>query len=393
MKILSLTTLFPTRVQPVHAIFVYNRLNHMAELAEVKVVAPVPYFPFENLRPSYQYRSQVPSKDRFGNLEVSYPRYLSIPAVLKPLDGIFLFLSAWLAVRKIQREFDFDILDTHLSFPDGFAGVLLGKIFNKPVTITLRGHDINVLPSPEFPIRKRMVEFGIRRANLVIGVADALRLQAVALGTPDENSVAIPNGVDASRFSVQCRTDARKKLNLPTDRPIVLSVGRLNKGYHLIVEALAVLKQQGKKIPYLVIVGSPGDEPAYTATLEAEIDKFKMREHVFHAGAQLNETLNDWYNAADVYCLASRTEGWPNVLLESLACGTPVVASNIDGTPEIITSENYGILVERSPAAFAEGISQALSRVWNRTEISEYAASRTWEKTARAVIQAFQKLI
>ena len=175
MKILSLTTLFPTRVQPVHAVFVYNRLNHMATFAEVKVVAPIPYFPFEHLRPSYEYRSQVPAQDRIGNLDVIYPRYLSIPAILKPLDGVFLFLTALFAIREIRREFDFDILDTHLAFPDGFAGVLLGKIFNKPVTITLRGHDINVLPGDEFPVRKRMVEFAVKRANLVIGVADALR--------------------------------------------------------------------------------------------------------------------------------------------------------------------------------------------------------------------------
>ncbi len=395
MKILSLTTLFPTRVQPVHAVFVYNRLNHLAELAEVKVIAPIPYFPFEHLRPSYEYRSQVPALDRIGNLDVMYPRYLSIPAILKPLDGVFLFLTALFAIWKIRQGFDFDILDTHLAFPDGFAGVLLGKIFKKPVTITLRGHDINVLPNDEFPIRKRMVAFAVRRANLVIGVADALRAKAVSLGTPEVRSVTISNGVDVSRFQPAWRSEARERLNLPKDRRIVLSVGRLveNKGYHLIVEALAILREQGAEIPYLVIVGSPGDQPDYAATLLDTIEKFALQDNVLLAGAQLNETLSDWYNAADVYCLASRVEGWANVLLESLACGTPVVATNIWGTPEVITSDSYGLLVERSPEALAAGISQALARDWNRAELNQYASAQTWDQTAHKVIAAFQKIL
>ena len=395
MKVLSLTTLFPTRMQPVHAVFVYNRLNHMAELAEVKVIAPIPYFPFEHLHPSYEYRSQVPAQDRIGNLDVIYPRYLSIPAILKPLDGLFLFLTALFAIWKIRQGFDFDILDTHLAFPDGFAGVLLGKIFKKPVAITLRGHDINVLPSSEFPVRKKMVEFAIKRANLVIGVADALRAKAVSLGTPEARSLTISNGVDVARFQPAWRSEARERLNLPKDRRIVLSVGRLveNKGYHLIVEALAVLREQGAEIPYLVIVGSPGDQPDYAATLLDTIEKFSLQDNVLLAGAQLNETLSDWYNAADVYCLASRVEGWANVLLESLACGTPVVATNIWGTPEVITSDSYGLLVERSPEALAAGISQALSRDWNRAELNQYASAQTWDQTAHKVIAAFQKLI
>ena len=395
MKILSLTTLFPTRVQPVHAVFVYNRLSHMAALAEVKVIAPIPYFPLEHLRPSYLYRSQVPRRDRIGNLEVVYPRYLSIPAILKPLDGIFLFLTALVSVWKIRQSYDFDILDTHLAFPDGFAGVLLGKIFKKPVTITLRGHDINVLPSKEFPVRKKMVEFSIQRANLVIGVADALRAKAVSLGTAEAQAMTISNGVDVTRFKPANRCEARKRLNLPHHRRIVLSVGRLveNKGYHLIVEALSILREQGAEIPYLVIVGSPGDQPGYAALLHSTIDQLNMHDHVLLAGAQLNETLSDWYNAADVYCLASRVEGWANVLLESLACGTPVVATNIWGTPEVICSDHYGLLVERNSEALAAGISQALAHPWNREELSTYASAQTWDQTARKVIAAFQEII
>ena len=118
-----------------------------------------------------------------------------------------------------------------------------------------------------------------------------------------------------------------------------------------------------------------------------------MQEQVLLVKEQANDALCDWYNAADVYCLASCVEGWPNVLLESLACGTPVVATGTWGVPEIITSERYGVLVKRTPESLAQGILAALERDWIREELSAYASTQTWHLTAQKVIDAFQKLL
>jgi glycosyltransferase involved in cell wall biosynthesis len=393
MKILSVTTLFPSRAQPVHAVFVYNRLNHVAEHCDLRVIAPIPYFPFDRFITKYAERRAIPRRDQFGDLQVFYPRFLSIPAILKPLDGFFVLLSVWWAARKLRREFDFDLIDAHLAFPDGFASVFLARLWRKPLTVTLRGHDVNVLP--RFPIRKRQIQFALRHADRVIAVADALRRGAITLGAAPDKAVTISNGVDLQTFFPVPKAEARTRLNLPPDRQIVLSVGRIveNKGYHLIVEALQQLRAAGQAMPYLVLVGGAADEALYPAKLKATIAEFRMENDVLLAGAQLNDTLRDWYSAADVYCLASATEGWPNVLLEALACGTPVVATNTWGTPEIICSEEYGFLVERSAASLARGLQIALAKEWDSPTMVAYAATHTWQNVAEKVVENFASVL
>lgn len=399
MNILSVTTLFPSRAQPVHAVFVYNRLKHVANAlagrGEVRVIAPIPFFPFDRFIPKYAERHQIPRRDQFGNLAVVYPRYFSIPAILKPLDGFFVLLAVWWAARKLRRTFTFDVIDAHLAFPDGFAGVFLSWLWRKPLTITLRGHDVNVLPTDRYPLRKRQIQFALRHADRVIGVADALRRGAIELGADPANAVTISNGVDLEKFFPLPKAEARRQLGLPADRRIVLSVGRIveNKGYHLIVEALHLLRENGQAVPYLVIVGGAADEALYPDRLRETITKLGMENDVLLAGAQPNETLRVWYSAADVYCLASATEGWPNVLLESLACGTPVVATNTWGTPEIICSDDYGVLVERSAAGIAAGLQTALTRKWKSQVMLDYAAQHTWQKTAEKVVETFAQVI
>ena len=399
MKILSVTTLFPSRAQPVHAVFVHNRIQHVAEhqqvRGEVRVIAPIPFFPFDRFIAKYAERHQIPRRDQIGNLQVLYPRFLSIPAILKPLDGFFVLLAVWWAARRLRREFDFDLIDAHLAFPDGFAGVFLSRLWNKPLTITLRGHDVNVLPTDRFPVRKRQIQFALRRADRVIGVADALRRGAIALGANPAKSVTISNGVDLEKFYPVLKTEARQRLGLPLNRRIVLSVGRIveNKGYHLIVEALSQWRATGQEVPYLVVVGGAADEALYPAQLTATIARFGMQADVFLAGAQRNETLRDWYCAADVYCLASATEGWPNVLLEALACGTPVVATNTWGTPEIICSEDYGLLVERSAESIAQGLQTALAKEWKSQVMVAYAATHTWQNVAEQVVKNFEQVL
>lgn len=395
MKILSVTTLFPSRTQPVHAVFVHNRLKHVAELLKdrgaIRVIAPIPYFPFDRFIPKYAERHLIPRRDQMGEMSVFYPRYFSIPAILKPLDGFFVLLAVWWAARKLRREFDFDLIDAHLAFPDGFAGVFLARLWKKPLTITVRGHDVNVLPTDRHPVRKRQIQFALKRADRVIGVADALRRAAVALGVDPHKAVTISNGVDLEKFFPLPQAEARQQLDLPIDRRIVLSVGRIveNKGYHLIIESLHLLRQAGQEIPYLVIVGGAADEAIYPTKLRETIRQHKMEKDVLLAGPQANDTLRSWYGAADVYCLASETEGWPNVLLESLACGTPIVATNTWGTPEIIGSDEYGLLVERTPESIAEGLQTALTRQWNRQVMIDYASTHTWQKVAEKVIENF----
>lgn len=368
------------------AVFVRNRVVRIAEKCEVKVLAPIPYFPLATLLPKYAHRRQIPHRDHLGSLDVRYPRFLSVPKFLRPLDGFFLFLSLLLTVLRLRRAFDFDLIDAHLAFPDGFACLLLARLLGKPLSVTLRGHDINLLP--KYPIRRWQIRRVLRGADRVIAVAAALRQAAVALGCDPNKTAVVSNGVDPELFFPADRAHARRTLRLPPDRKIILSVGHLveRKGFHLVTEALRRLRSEGMQDTYYVIVGGPGAEGNVSEALHTHIRRLGMEEHVLLAGPQRNENLRDWYNAADVFCLASSREGWANVLLESLACGTPVVATMIWGTPEVIASDEYGLLVERTPEAIATGLRAALGKAWDRGVIAAYARSQTWDVVSDRVL-------
>ena len=133
MKVLVVSTMFPNRAQPVHAVFVRNRVSRVAERCDVRVLSPIPWFPFGGLLKRYRHRRSIPRRDEFEGLRAEYPRFLSIPAILKPLDGVFLFLSVWWAARRIRKEFDFDLIDAHLAYPDGYGCALLAKLLGKPL--------------------------------------------------------------------------------------------------------------------------------------------------------------------------------------------------------------------------------------------------------------------
>jgi len=131
MRVLVFSTVFPNGAQPTHGLFVFERVRHLAAHAELRVVAPVSW--------RVRARARVPAQDSAGSLEVAHPTFVYIPGLLKVLDGLLLFLSSLRTVARIRRDFDFDLIDAHFAFPDGFAAVLLGWWFDRPVTITLRG--------------------------------------------------------------------------------------------------------------------------------------------------------------------------------------------------------------------------------------------------------------
>jgi teichuronic acid biosynthesis glycosyltransferase TuaC len=354
MKALVISTMFPNRVQPVHAVFVRNRIQRVGQRCEVRVLSPIPYFPFASCLKKYKHRPSIPREDVIAGLRVSYPRFLSIPAFCKPLDGVFLFLSLWWTVRRMRKEFPFDLIDAHLAYPDGFAAVLLGRLLGKPVVVTLRGHDVNDVP--RYPVRRRQVRLALTGASRVIAVADALRRAGIELGADPSRSETVSNGVDTTVFYPTDPGEARRKLGLPLDRKVLVAVGHLveRKGFHLLVDALKVLKDRGREVPFLAIVGGPGEEGDYS-----QVIRDRIRAHA----------------------------------LESLACGTPVVATNVWGTPEVISSEAYGVLVDRTPESIASGLECAMSRAWDRRDIAAHARTQTWDGVADRVIATFEKAL
>lgn len=390
MKVLVFTNLYPNHMMPNHGVFVKERMTKFAGLDgdQVKIVAPVPYFPPLKFNWRWKY-SQVARRETIEGLEVLHPRFVIPPKFGMSLYGLLMFLSTLPAVMKLKRDFDFEVIDAHYVYPDGFAAVLLGSFFRRPVVVSARGSDINLFS--RFPIIRRLLKLTLRKAAAVIAVCHALKDAMVNLNIPAAKITVIPNGVDTAKFFPVAKQVARRQLGLP-DGKIILSVGELipRKGFHVLIQALELLvREHGRQNIRLIIVG----EGAYRKTLEGQIASLKLVKHVRLAGSVPHAELYKWYSAADLFCLASDREGWPNVILESLACGTPVVATAIWGTPEILTSDKVGMLTKREVRDMAEKLSLALDKSWQSQEIVDFAGAYTWEKVALLVSHVLAEVL
>lgn len=387
MRVLTYTSLFPNQLEPAHGVFIYQRMSHFARRDgnEVVVVAPVPYFPSWLPGEKWKIYSEVPRQEKIGNLTVYHPRYPLIPKISMPLHGWLMFLGSYTAVRRLCRQTQFDCIDAHYVYPDGFAAVLLGKIFKLPVILSARGTDMNLFP--RFRTIRPMIRWTLQRVRGAIGVCTPLQDAMLASGLAPQNATVIGNGVDTTRFYSVDRVAARERLSIPQDAQVVVSVGGLieRKGFHFLIPALARIapRYPGLKL-YIVGAGE------WEGKLQSMIKALGVRDRVFLTGPQPNEQLKLWYSAADISCLASSREGWPNVLLESMACGTPVVATRVWGTPEVITSPDLGVMVDQTSESIAAGLDLALSRTWHRDRIAQYARQRTWDVVAAEVERFFR---
>jgi len=391
MKVLTFTSLYPNNIWPNNGVFIRERMTNFARLngCKVKVVAPVPYFPQIKLGHRWLF-SQVRQQEIIEGLEVYHPRYFMTPRIGMSLYGLMMFLSALPVLKRIQMDFDFDLIDAHYVYPDGFAAVLSARVFKKPAVVSARGSDINLFIG--FPLIRKLLRYTLAKSNRVIAVSRDLRETITRLGVPKEKVAVILNGVDPKKFHPLPKEEARRKLGLPEGRTL-LSVGNLttNKGFDLLIRVLKILLEGGRQEHpiCLVIVGEGG----YRKKLEEMISSLCLARHMRLAGALPHEELYLWYNAADLFCLASSQEGCPNVILEALACGTPVVATSVGGIPEIISSNGVGILAERTEQDFAQKISIALEKSWNREEIVKSAQNHTWDRVAQSVYEVFKSVL
>jgi glycosyltransferase involved in cell wall biosynthesis len=385
LRILTFTSLFPNALQPSHGVFVYQRVSHLARRAgnTVHVIAPVPYSPAWLPVSRWRKMGLVPRNERIGPLEVHHPRYALVPRVSMPAHGLCMYAGSLSLARRLHREIGFDCIDAHYVFPDGLAAVLLGRQLGLPVIVSARGTDINLFPS--FRSIRGQIRWTLNSATGVVAVCEALKQAMVDLGIPGEKVRVIGNGIDSERFQPVDRESARLQLGIPADASVIVSVGALipRKGYQLLIPAVAQLASRYPKLRIYII-----GEGAYRKTLCTLAHQAGVADRVTFVGEWPNEGLKTWYSAADVSCLASAREGWANVILESLACGTPVVATRVWGAPEVIVSPELGVLVDQEIGSIAGGLEQALQKVWNSEQLVSYARARTWDLVA-AQVNAF----
>ncbi len=387
-RVLVIASMYPNDAHPQFGVFVHRRIRAVSRYAAVTVLSPIPYFPFTSRLKRYIHRSNIKPSGTLDDIPVVYPRHLSVPRFCKALDGILLGVGVLWSLWRSRKLRSFDLVDAHLAYPDGFGALIVATVLRIPYTVTLRGHDINHIP--QFPARRRQIVQVLSRAASVMSVAEALRKEALSLGASDERSITIPNAVEPEIFRTLDKLEARKTLSIPVDSQVVVAVGNLveRKGHHLVIEAFCALYREDPR-RRLLIVGGPNEEGDMTGHLRTLIETHQLQHAISLVGPQPPEQLPLYYNAADVSVLASSKEGWANVLLESLACGTPVVATRVWGTPEVLSKPAYGILCDRTVPALEDALRRGLSQSWDREEIVTYARAHSWASTGKAVATVY----
>lgn len=383
-RVLTISCVYPNSNEPTYGIFVRNRLTRVATAAEVKVIAPVPVIDYSKIKLGVFNSGHIDRLQHDGNIDVLHPRWLFPPSGGAVTAGC---LGARLLplVRRLRSTFPFDVIDAHFGYPDGIASAIVSMAIDCPFTVTLRGSETM---HADFPTRRRAMQWALQRASRVITVSDSLRRFAITLGANPEKIKTIPNGIDASVFYPRKRELARRKLKLDQDAPIILSAGYLieRKGHHRAIQALHGLRARGCTAR-LVIAGGPGREGRFEEELHKLVATLGLKDLVSFAGNVDPGTLAEWMSAADVLCLASTREGWPNVLHEAMGCGTPVVATDVGGVADMITDDGHGMVVPPlNPAALEAALERALSRTWDRSRISTWAQSRSWEQVGRETL-------
>lgn len=387
IRTLLFSTLYPSSVRPGHGIFVETRLRELLGSGRVqtKVVAPVPWFFSSHARfGSYARMASTPLRETYQGVDVQHPRYFIPPKVGMSIAPFTLAMGAVSAVQRLLDEgFDFDLIDAHYYYPDGVAAALLSRYFKRPLVITARGSDINLVP--DYLIPRKLIQWAASKAFASVGVSAALTGAMSRLGLATSKLITMRNGIDLVRFKPMPKAEARKVLGWAAV-PTLISVGHLieDKGHHIAIEALSQLENFN-----LVIVGEGPERQA----LERLATRRDVHLRVAFTGRIEQKDLPVYYSAADILVLPSSREGWPNVLLEAMACGTPVIATDVGGVAEIVTTDVAGRRLQtRSSDELVSAVKSLLGCYPNRLAVRTHAESFSWQSTTAAQMGLFESI-
>lgn len=392
-RLLVFSSLFPSAAQPNAGVFIRERMFRVGEHVPIVVVAPQPWFPGHALirwfRPHF--RPMAARQEVMDGVDVHRPRFFCIPGLLKSVDGLFMACSTFFAVRRIARRHRANIIDAHFGYPDGYAAVLLGRWLKLPVMLTLRGNEARQARSRLAPALKR----AITGADRLITVSAALLALAIEQGASAARVQVIGNGVDLSKFAPVVRAEARHQIGLPADAKVLISVGALSerKGFHRVIECLPGLLAAHPTL-HLVLVGGPGPEDDIASRLQSMARSPGLEDRVHFLGSVPHGRLHVALSAADVFVLATSYEGWANVFLEAMACGLPVVTTDVGGNSQVVNDSSLGRIVPFGNAGLLQqAIDEALRMTWDRASIRAYAESNSWDQRMQPLLDAYQQLL
>jgi len=381
LKIAVVTSYFPSSAQPWQGRSAYQTLRVIAREADVRVFYPNSAYP-SLFKPRSRSYHKLDSSYSPPDVQVSYYDYSALPLVSRPLNG-------WMAARVLLphiRSFAPDLIFSFFFYPESYAALKIGKVLAVPVVARSMGSDINRIGDPISALHTRTV---LREVDFVVTVSDDLRRKAVAMGATPERSRTIVNGCDLSVFHVGDRLEARQKLSIDPVSEVVVYIGRMDvkKGLRELVEAAASLHPERPNL-HAYVVGEGPDRPLIESAIQAR----NASGYIHALPACAFDDVAVWMAAADLVTLPSYMEGCPNVVLEALACGRPVVATNVGGIPEIMSDECGRLVPPREPVALAQAFASVLDTAWDAAAISA-RGSRSWSTVAAELLEIFESLV
>lgn len=389
-KVLVISYLFPNTRYPNRGLFVLRRLKAVSANVELKVINPIPWFPFCSRFRHFRDYDRIPLCEEIDGLEIHHPRFLAIPKTAKIIAVIAYCVAVFRLARRMRRAWNFELIDLHWTFPDLPAGKACAIWWRLPIVVTVRG--FAALYGKGASLSRLLVRTLLRKCDHVITLSDELRHECVTQGVSADRCTTIHNGVDTSRFHYRPQCESRKALGLAANRVLVLSVGYVtpNKGFSRVVSALAKLRDVGVTAHFYV-AGPTGEfaQGDCSAELWELARELNVDDQVHLLGEVDNDELVNWYNAADCFCLSSHSEGCPNVLMEALACGCPVVATRVGAVPDLVCEPDAGVVVSNTTDGIVDGLVEVLQRSFFRQCNADQMQSWQWSSVAQKVLGCY----
>ncbi|VAW65934.1 Glycosyltransferase [hydrothermal vent metagenome] len=387
MKLLLVTNLFPTPVDPERGIFTLQLAKSLSKICDITVVCPLPYFPalkiFKRFKKYYGF-SQVPYQYTLDNITVYSPKYPLIPKLSESKHAYLMSIALNRCINSLNKKNCYDIINSQWLYPDSCAVDIAIENIDLPHVATGLGCDIN--HDLYEAGKKEKITRMLNNANAITVVSNGLKNELIEVGFNNTKITVIANGVDIKKFSPLSENDCRESLDLEKNTPIILYVGRLSLEKcvsSLIKSAARLIKQDYSFNLYIV-----GDGPLRNE-LESLTEKLNIKQQVHFIGNVEHDEIINWMGACNYFCLPSLREGCPNVVLEALSCGRPVIASKVGAIPDVV-SDSSGILFSPDDIdSICDAFKSAFDRQWDEKRIAESVKKLSWDHAAKKYIDIF----
>lgn len=383
MRIAVITPFFPNGTEPYGGSPIYRTVVKLQELAEVRVLCPRARYPkWKVLQPRRSFYAPLDRSYSPPGVSVRWVEYPALPVVARP----FSHRICALYLRPHLVELRPDLVLAYNVYPEGCVAVALARQLGLPIVLGGRGNDL--LRIPDERARRRIRE-ALQKADFLLTVSEDMRRVALELGAPPERTRTVPNGCDTSIFRPADRVQARMHLGLAADLELILFVGRLTpvKGLDNLLRAISRLLPAHPRLQLALI----GDD-WMGGSLQRLAVELGVSAQIRFLGIKKPPEVAEWLAACDVFCLPSLSEGCPNVAIEALSCGRPVVGSNVGGIPELLNA-GCGIMVPAGdPDMLACALREAIGREWDEPSIAS-AFGRGWSVVAAETFEVCRSIL